>query len=339
MRRQRSTSIVNGVFLAAAATVASWVPIDAPASASSAFGRPETKLVLIDASLNTSVIERFGVDGDDLVTWSRQAAVGPAPAESALQMRRLRLAECIAIVRDSAAAASTGAVMLLADGQRFPGELRPRAEGSKGDSLGWRHRWLGEVPSEIDALHALLLLPDSTAPVPAAGDVIVLANGDRLEGVITDIGSVVQIERSGTAESKPEAGGGGATEPTTAVPIGRIAAIGFITPDVAPTGNRLWCADGTIVAALPSMDSETGLLLIKRTTSAAPTAPPAPQPRATPMIRSDEVLGFTPDPSRVTPLAGIAPREVRASGETPRGFVERPEISVGTWPMGAAREG
>ncbi len=220
--------------------------------------------------------------------------------------------------------------MLRADGQRLPGELRPRAEGAKGESVGWRHRWLGEMPSDIEALHAILLLPDAAVPATGAGDVIVLANGDRLEGVITEIGPVVHIDRGGAPETKPSGGDAKSTEAGTEVPIARIAAIGFITPDVAPSGNRLWCADGTIIAATPTMDSETGLLLISR-------AIPAPSSsQATPTIRSDEILGFAPDPTRVKPLAGIEPREIRTSGETPRGYVERPEVAAGNWPMGLA---
>lgn len=289
-------------------------------------------LVLIDDTLAVTPIVRFSVEGDELVVWKRQPAVSGSTTEPTLLAQRMPLARCIAVMRDASAPVGGSPVMLLADGQRFPGEVRVRNDGSKDVGLGWKHRWFGEMPADIDSLRALLLQPDARPPANGAADRIVLANGDTLEGVILELGATIQLDRG--------AGASNAGDATTTVPLGRIAAIGFITPELPHEGHRMWCLDGTIVRASPRMDPESGLLVLERPRTAQPEhAPDAGTPRRaqpTPTARPDEVLGFSPAPARVKALAEVPPKEVAASGTTPRCYVERPETTAGVWPLGAA---
>jgi hypothetical protein len=325
MFRAAWTTLLVGVrhgTFAGAIGIAVGALMTAPAAAAGSAG-----LVLIDDTLAVTPIVRFSVEGDELVVWKRQAAPSASVNEPTLLSERLPLSRCIAVMRDASAPVGGSPVMILADGQRFPGEVRIRNDGSKDVGLGWKHRWFGDMSVEIDSLRALLLQPDARPPSSGAADRIVLANGDALDGVVLELGATIQLDR-------------GAGEAATEVPLGRVAAIGFITPELPHEGHRMWCLDGTIVRASPRMDPESGLLVLERPRTPQPeSVPESSTPRRaqpTPTARPDEVLGFSPAPARVKALAEVPPKDVATSGATPRCYVERPELTAGVWPLGAA---
>ena len=321
-------------------------------------------LLLIDRALAVTRIERFGVAGEELIVWPARERGGAAP-----ELQRIPLAECLAVVRPSSAPAGGQPILNYADGQRFPGEPRMKSEPGQ-ESLWWRHRWLGEVAASIDSLRSIVLVPDTNEPKVGATDVIALANGDRMEGLVHGLGPNVLLERlaggsdaeagaglspnrpsnTGTEVDTPKSGDpppatrpGLAAGSTSEVPLARIAAIAFITPIAPATGHRLWCADGTVVQATPTIDLENGLLQIRLPSSQDGPASPSGSPdsdstrrKTIPILRQEEVLGFVPDPARLVALASIAPEAVLASGATPRFHVEGPSFFPGTWPVGAA---
>ncbi len=198
----------------------------------------------------------------------------------------------------------------------------------------WRHRWLGVRPIELDRTRSIAFVPGAVPPAAQSGaaatDVILLANGDRVEGIVESLGSVVKVAPTG----------GAAVE----VPLERIAAMSLITPLVGSTAPRIWLVDGTVVDALPELAAadqgvtvRLGAALPRATspegTEAGATGAPAPDREAPEATRLDveAILGFAPDPSRFVPLGSLEPSAVRTSGNLPRFAVPKPERAPGAW--------
>ena len=119
----------------------------------------------------------------------------------------------------------------LVDGQRIPGTLRPDDDG---DPV-WRSAWLNDIPFDLDRIHRLNLSEDGR-PVPDAvdADVVILSNGDRIDGLVAEIGLDVEIEID-----RPD----GETSSIT-IPIDRIASISLVNPMVGGSGAMTWLRGG-----------------------------------------------------------------------------------------------
>ena len=119
----------------------------------------------------------------------------------------------------------------LVDGQRFPGTLRP---GRQGEPV-WRSAWLKDIPFDLDRI-SRLNLSESGVPVPDAvdNDVVILANGDRIEGLVADVGFNVEIE-----VDRPD----GDTN-TVEIPLDRVASISLVNPKEPGKGAMTWLRGG-----------------------------------------------------------------------------------------------
>ena len=60
--------------------------------------------------------------------------------------------------------------------------------------LVWTHQRLGRVDVPVDMVAAIVFAPDEPQPEPGRADVVVLRNGDRVEGLITRLGDPLSIE-------------------------------------------------------------------------------------------------------------------------------------------------
>ena len=144
------------------------------------------------------------------------------------------------------AAAPTGGLLRLTDGQRLAGSV---AEGpaASAEHLRWRHPWLGErdVPLERVAAVELTPGPDDAAGPPGraapTADEVRLANGDALVGFVSAAGP-------GGVTIEPEGPGGPGGEPAT-LPWSAVAAVRLANPPAAPpAGDLLRLRDGSRVA-------------------------------------------------------------------------------------------
>ena len=119
----------------------------------------------------------------------------------------------------------------LVDGQRFPGTLRP---SDKGEPV-WRSAWLKDIRFDLDRISRLNLSEDGRAvPDAVDADVVVLANGDRIEGLVADIGFNVEIE-----VDRPD----GETN-SVMIPLDRIASISLVNPMEPGDGAMTWLRGG-----------------------------------------------------------------------------------------------
>lgn len=123
------------------------------------------------------------------------------------------LGECVAVlcelpIRSTDRGPRAQPFVEFTDGERWPGEPESGPE-----SLTWRHPWLGSRAVSIDEMRRALFVAGGRVPSPAAEDVVLLANGDAIEGMLLSLGDSVVMERSGTvsvAEPAKERLGGDA---------------------------------------------------------------------------------------------------------------------------------
>jgi hypothetical protein len=345
-------------------------------------------LLLIDRSFVRTSIERFGVQGDEIVFSPSPTG---RPSDGAGE-RRIPLKDCLVVLREQSAGGAALPVANFADGQRMPGE--PRVMDALGKrKLVWHHRWLGEMDLAPDQLRSLILIPFGQSEGHSGGegppengfrpgtqasvharslpsfrdgddlrqgatsDVLFLANGDRIEGLVEELGATFTVDRSlasagvdGNQSSSPgdASGKSGATpaarsEGLLEVPIVRIASVAFMTPSSDVGGPRVWCEDGTIVRATPVTSSSAGMLELHRSASMPPEkAEGASQPGGAatnaPALPFDEVIGFVPDPSRLVALSSMSVSKVSSSGETPRFHLEGPVPALGGPPTESGPE-
>jgi hypothetical protein len=198
---------------------------------------------------------------------------------------------CIALLSTDAAIVERRQGWLrLSDGQRFPGQAlsgAPRGEGV----LAWNQSsWLGRMEVGIDQVESVTF---TGAAVPEAGesDVLLLINGDRLEGFITAIGDPITLELAGT---------GGQTR-VVELPLERVAALRMVAPSRAPSGQRVWLADGTVFTARDVLLGEDGFF---RVDGVAFCDEPARR------IEREAVAAVLFEPEALVPLSALAPRRL-----------------------------
>jgi len=216
----------------------------------------------------------------------------------------------------------------LTDGQRLVG--RPAAAGGSGggkDQVGWEHERFGTVWVDLDKVSSLRMPgADKRVAPPAAAqgaDLVVLANGDRMEGFIEKFegtGGNLVID-SGTR--------GGSQPRHTSVPSDEVALVLLSNPRKAPApGMRVWLTDGSIVN-LESVQSDAAKGRLTLTARSLSTG--AGQGAAS--IELAELLALTTDSSALTSLASLPPTRQWPIGDRRRGD----SVEIGPpGPLGAA---
>jgi hypothetical protein len=204
--------------------------------------------------------------------------------------QRWDIESCLAVIAEGTAPSipPAGAVV-LADGQRLPGvlgDVAPREDGA----IVWLHAWLDRMTVPLERVATAVFQPDAAAPAPGVLDVILLSNGDRLEGLLAGIGANVSldVERDGRRE-------------TTLIPFERVAAVTLVAPPRPPTGTRVWFRDGTVLAVERILAGDDGYVRL-----VAPLAPRVQEIQ----LRIADVLGITFDPDAIVPLAALPPARV-----------------------------
>lgn len=171
-------------------------------------------------------------------------------------------------------------ILVLADGQRFPGRYADSA--APDDSVAWTHPRFGVIVAPLERIAHIESLD---APPPGAdaserfNDRLSLTNGDALEGFLLSLGEPVQIETDAGVIDVPRA---------------RIARIDLASDAVSPEGLMVWLDDGSVAALSDArlVDDETLLLTLRDTGGQARYA-----------LTSVEAVAL--DASRIVPLAAL----------------------------------
>ncbi|HYE03050.1 MAG TPA: hypothetical protein VD963_07425 [Phycisphaerales bacterium] len=177
----------------------------------------------------------------------------------------------------------------LVDGRLYPG--RPAlAERPDADTVVWAHPTLGTLRFSIDEVASITpggVLP----PRPAAseGDMVRLANGDTLRGLVEEIGPTVSV--------LPE----GAAAPVS-LAMDRVTWLTLANEPAAPRGAVVWLADGT--AAGVDGVSVSGGRAELRVSGAEHAASGVPGPRLV-SVPATEVRALVLDAARLRALASL----------------------------------
>lgn len=126
--------------------------------------------------------------------------------------------------------------LVLMDGQRIRGTLgdgtdNSASTGAATGGLTWTSTWLPARTLSKEGVRALIIAGD-TAPRAEAQDIVMLSNGDRLEGRVVAL-------RAGDVQLEADA--------ITSIPWDRVRSVSFAGPDAAPQGARVWMADGSVL--------------------------------------------------------------------------------------------
>lgn len=207
-------------------------------------------------------------------------------------------------------------LLITADGQALPGE--PRISSG---TLFWRNRWTGEVAVSLEDLAAIRFAPDGAIPDARDTDVIELANGDRLGGLVTSIGVDVALE-------DPAASAPASEREATRVPLERVRSIRLLPAPVDPKGPRVWFADGTIAAGRIVADAESGGMRFIPSLPASSRFEEAE--RDSIRVRPEDLRAYVQDARDVVAIPSLAAEEVLATGTWPS--YAPPEFSIARTP-------
>ena len=244
-----------------------------------------------------------------------------ALSEAALIQRDaapLKLAECIALINPETqpAPSKPGGVLLLADGQRLPGEPVETAKASA-DSLAWNHPWLGRVEVPLRLIQSVSYKSQAAPPPPGASDVVTLVNGDRYEGFVTALGNPVsiEIEQSGSRREVMN------------LPLERVAAVSMVTPRLPPKGRRIWFGEGTVLEVQSIVVGDDGVVRFTGSKLISGTQ--------VTRLGLNEVAAILFDPSAMLPLVTIAPS--RIEGPPSRYLIPKPRLLDALAPLDLSR--
>lgn len=176
------------------------------------------------------------------------------------------------------------------------------------DSLIWKNDLVGRISASIDEMVAFNA---SSIDFPASSpddDLVVLENGDRIEGLIGGVDRTIRVEQVDETEID--------------IPLERVSSFSLINEESPGSGARLWSIDGDRIA-LESYRYEEGLGLIFGDQRIHVPALPG------------RVTAITHDVDRLIPLADQPVRTLGIEGKL-RYHNPPPTSEVGIWPLDAA---
>lgn len=268
--------------------------------AASLLGNEGVPRVLLDRALQERQVQLVGIDSQQVIFRDSAGLLRSEPVQRLVAITATTQ-YALAPILDGDGPGSES-VLELTDGQRLVGKLiTGGVSAPTGETLRWAHPLLGEMNFRLDDVQRISLRTLDAAPVAAAvGDVVLLRNGDRLEGFIESIGGDVIIEVNGQSHT---------------LPVDRIASIVLANPEDQLSGPVLWMRDGSIVAIASFAPMPEGqVAFVPRTARGQSDAAEASESMALPVTVS-EVLGVAFEAQRITPLASLqVVRQEPASG-------------------------
>jgi hypothetical protein len=206
----------------------------------------------------------------------------------------------------------------LSDGQRFPGQALSGEAAEEGVLVWIQSSWLGRMEVPLDRIESVTFVGGSPVPAPGDADVLMLGNGDRLEGLVTGLGDPVTVE-----VLNGDAPGSQVIE----LPLDRVVAVRMVTPPQGPKGQRLWLVDGTVVDVGDVMLGDDGLFRLEDLPFVADG-----QARR---VELNAVAGLRFAAKALVPFSTLTP--VRVQGPATRYVVPQPNVLDEFAPLGLGR--
>ncbi|MHC5005653.1 MAG: hypothetical protein ACYTJ0_21340, partial [Planctomycetota bacterium] len=147
-------------------------------------------------------------------------------------------------------------------------------------------------------------------------DVVMLANGDRLEGFIVALGDPISLEVTGP--DGPE---------IVDVPLDRAAAVAMVTPSQPPAERRVWFTDGTIINVSSLRVGDDGFVRL--------SSPMVGSEMLEHRLRLGEIAAVLFGPGLMQPLAELTPSGI--AGPESRYVIPSPASIDPGAPLGLSR--
>lgn len=206
--------------------------------------------------------------------------------------------------------AHRGPYIRFVDGQFVPGSLT-----ADGTTPLWRNAWLHDLPIELDRISEMRIIDGAEVPMVEDVDEVVLANGDRVRGLIESIGTELVIDRMRESDTS-----------LTRIPIDRVASFAMVNPDERPRGMNAWFLGGHRLAGAGIRIGDDGYVRIERPSLGGDMAE----------VPIEFLRGIVFDAGRVVPLAAIPVDIDAGDASSIRPWIPDPTVSPGNWPIDAA---
>jgi hypothetical protein len=210
----------------------------------------------------------------------------------------------------------------LTDGQVLPGNI---SSSVTKDAVSWNSRLWGSVTVPLENAAAIVLTPDRFDALLAGArgtqDLILLGNGDRVEGFLESIdASVVRLERTGKASE---------------IVLSRVDGVLLANP-IKPAGGAWAWVSGAAAAITNVSLTDTGTFVIAGRLPGSKTQPHSPRNQLTPCALTRR----RSSPSRTSRLTSR--RASRAGGHSPRSSPRPPHrwaLQISSSPVRCASSG
>jgi len=247
-----------------------------------------------------------------VVEINEQALVYGDPAAG---WQTIALDDCVALLNPQAAPRPPGSrgLLMLADGQRFPGKALSGAPKTDGLFV-WNHSRFGRMEVPLAWVRTVLLVGDAAPVPPHEGDVLMLRNGDMVEGLITALGDPVTIELIDGDDPQ-----------IIELPLDGITSVSMVTPTLPSRGQRIWLRDGSVVDAAHVLLGDDGIVRLI-------------DPRVVPgehRLPLSAIAAVLFDPAAMTPFADLS--LMRVEGPATRYEVPPPIALDEAPPLGLSR--
>ena len=223
------------------------------------------------------------------------------------------------LAADALPAVSRTGLLRLSDGQRFPGEAFSGARAAA-DVLVWNQSaWLGRMEVPLDRIESVVFRPGTPVPEPGDEDVVLLGNGDQLDGFVTALGDPLVID---LAPERP-----GDERLTLEIALDRVAAVRMVAPRRPAHGTRVWLIDGTVVDVARLLMGDDGVVRLDGVGFVTDLPPKR--------LERSALVAAQFDSAGLVPFAALAPRSIQ--GPASRYVVRAPQALEELAPLGLAR--
>ena len=271
--------------------------------------KPSMPVQLPQFRQRPSVVTSSGAgDSARFLTVGKDAAIGTVASDAAPGDS----AGMLALVVDgpSLAVRESEGTLFLADGQRIPGKLELR-----GGVPTWVSPWCAPRALDGDGVRGFSLGMTALPPT-ADSDVVLLRNGDRIDGIVSGIAPAgISVEvGSGTERS------------TSTLAWDAVSAVGLVAPATPRSGARVWLADGTVI------DGDSVSWMTPEYMRIVAGGGAAQRPISIPRRM---VLAVQSSPASATPLARLSPTVSGITAPGVRYAPPSPRVVAGTWALDA----
>lgn len=192
-------------------------------------------------------------------------------------------------------------LLTLVDGQRLTGHPDGR-EAAPDQFITWTHPSFGPLRVSLESVKRIDVGPASVFSLPAGAasrnDLLLLANGDQMEGFVAAATDPLLVEINKKAMS---------------LPWSRVKSVLFAAPVQRPSGAMVWLADGTVLR-VSSITSAPGkrVRLVPALASGAASEHPGDAPSISVSFAALAAIAF--ESMAIVPLSGLPVADI--AGQT-----------------------